>query len=289
VPDPNTLVARSKRQALDWSLALVSQDIASTLTRSADTSQWTLVVSADDYPRALETIRLYQLENRGWTWRRRLPAGAIAFHWGSLVWVGLLALIYGVNVLSGNGLETAGVLDTQALHSGQWWRLFTAVTLHADVGHLAGNLSIGLFVLGLAMGRFGPGFALLAAYLAGVGGNLFAFVLRPDPYLGLGASGMVMGGLGLLTAESVSLWRHHPRSAQFILSGVGAGVMLLVLFGLDPRADVLAHVGGFIVGSLLGAGLAFLPHRLLQSPGLNLVAGLVLSGCVLGNWWLAIR
>jgi len=52
------------------------------------------------------------------------------------------------------------------------------------------------------MARFGPGQALLAALLAGAVGNAAGLALRTEHYIGLGASGMVMGGLGLLTAQS---------------------------------------------------------------------------------------
>ncbi|MBU6400740.1 MAG: rhomboid family intramembrane serine protease [Verrucomicrobia bacterium] len=283
------IVARSRRQALDWSLVLSSQDIASTLRRVPETGRWLLEVDATDLERACDAIRLYQAENRGWNWRRPLPANGMAFHWGSGAWVILLGLIYACNVVSGNGLDARGVLDTQAVHAGQWWRLFTAVVLHANLGHLASNLSIGFLVLGLAMARFGAGFALLAAYLAGVGGNLIGLWLRAEPYSGLGASGMVMGGLGLLTAESVWLRRESPRAARYVLSGVLAGLLLLVWFGLDPQADVVAHVGGFVTGALLGAILAVLPDRLTQHTPGNLVAGALLAGLVLYPWWLAVH
>lgn len=285
----NVIAARSKRQAMDWSLVLTSQEIASTLIRSPDTGRWTLVVEPEDYTRALAAIHLYELENRGWAWRRSLPGSAVHFHWGTVVGCAFLAFVYALNSFHRNGLDVVGVMDTQAVRTGQWWRLFTAVTLHADIGHLAANLSIGFVVFGLVMARFGAGFGLLAAYLAGVGGNMLGLLLRPDPYLGLGASGMVMGGLGLMTVESIWLWRESPRAAKYILSGVFAGLMLLVLFGLDPSADVLAHAGGFFTGCILGTALAFLPDRILQSALANLVAGLILAGVILGTWGLAAR
>ena len=41
------------------------------------------------------------------------------------------------------------------------------------------------------MGRYGPGLGLLAAYLAGVGGNLTAWAVYGESHRGLGASGVV--------------------------------------------------------------------------------------------------
>ena len=82
---------------------------------------------------------------------------------------------------------------------------FTAVMLHADTAHLISNVTIGALFLGFAMGSFGPGIALLAAFLAGAGGNLVDYWFYPSTHRGLGASGMVMGSLGLLTVYS--FWR----------------------------------------------------------------------------------
>ncbi len=87
-------------------------------------------------------------------------------------------------------------MDGAAVAHGQWWRLFTAIWLHADLAHLATNATIGLLLLGLAMGRYGTGAGLLAAYLAGAGGNLVAGLISLQPHRSLGASGMVIGCLG---------------------------------------------------------------------------------------------
>ena len=67
---------------------------------------------------------------------------------------------------------TGGIMDSTLAVSGQWWRIFSAMMLHADLGHLAENLAIGIVLFGLAMGRYGTGTGLFAAYLAGAGGNV---------------------------------------------------------------------------------------------------------------------
>src|ERR1035437_10950698 len=105
-------------------------------------------------------------------------------------------------VLASQGIEH---IIGAALAHGEWWRLFTATWLHADLAHLAMNMVFGFLFLGLVMGRYGPGVGLLAAYLAGVGGNLAAWLVYGENHRGLGASGVVMGALGLLTIQSVSL------------------------------------------------------------------------------------
>ena len=90
------------------------------------------------------------------------------------------------------------------------------------------------------MGRYGTGAGLLATYLAGAGGNVIAWLLFTGPYRSVGASGMVLGCLGLLAVQSFSLWRQTPHAGKYIVSGIVGGVMLFVLLGLTPGTDVLA-------------------------------------------------
>ena len=160
--------------------------------------------------------------------------------------------------------------------------------LHADVAHLAGNAGLGLVLLGLVMGRFGTGVGLLAAYLAGAGGNALVWLLLPGRGPSLGASGMVMGSLGLLTVQSLSHWRETPRGSRYILAGICGGVMLFVLLGLSPGTDVLAHLGGFLSGLLFGAALTKSPAQ-ARLAAANLACGLIFSLLVLLPWWLALR
>ncbi len=271
---------------MDWSLVLVSQGIESTIEYSEDGAGWRLVVASPDYEGALNAIRLYLQENRRQPWRRDILGAGILFDWGSLAWVCLLVLFFWLNARG--DLEAAGIMDSGSVARGQWWRLFTATWLHADLGHLGTNAAIGLVLLGLAMGRYGTGAGLLAAYLAGAGGNIMAWLLSSGRHYSLGASGMVLGCLGLLAVQSFSLWRQTPHAGNYIVSGVVGGVMLFVLLGLTPGTDVLAHFGGFVTGLLLGVLFAMIP-RLAQRTGANLLCGLCFTLLVIVPWWLALR
>jgi rhomboid protease GluP len=290
MPDaPAIIHARSRREAMDWSLVLASQGIDTWIEQSDEGPQWALVVETHDYDRALAAIRQYRLENRGWPWKYKLPLTGTLFHWGSVVWCAYLASVFWINAQKAGSLELAGVMDKAAVLAGQWWRLFTAVSLHSGVAHLAANLTFGFLLLGLAMARYGAGVGLLAAYLAGGCGNVAALLLYEKPFHGLGASGMVMGGLGLLAVQSLPFWRRHPRAGRFVLAGALASVMLFVWLGLDPTTDVVAHAGGFVGGSLLGGLLGLMPQARLQRPAIELASLLLLGTLVGGTWWLALR
>jgi rhomboid protease GluP len=271
---------------MDWSLVLVSQGIETTIDEAEDGSGWGLVVAGQDYGPAIKTIRQYHLENRGWPWQQQVFRPGFLFDWGALAWALLAGLFYWIDTTT--DLKTAGVMDGTAVAHGQWWRLFTAMWLHADLAHLATNATLGLVLLGLTMGRYGTGVGLLAAYLAGAGGNLVAGLISLQTHRSLGASGMVMGSLGLLAVQSLPLWRQTPHAAKFILSGLCGGVMLFALLALTPGTDVVAHLGGFACGLLLGALLGLVP-AIAQKPRANLLGGLVFALLVIVPWWLALR
>jgi len=259
---------RSHDQAFDWSLALLSEGIESTVDRDSESGRWILVVDAGQITPAIHVLRQYVAENRRVP-RTQPPAPKLIFDWGSTWFFVLLIFLFGLTQTSAPALKDFGVMDRTGFLAGEWWRPFTAVLLHFDLAHLAANVSIGMVFLGLAGGMFGAGRALLISYAAGVAANL-AHCLIPSSFSGLGASGMVMGALGLITSNAVS--HPHAEGKTVGLRGAGAGLLLLVLLGFDPhpRTDVFAHVIGFVVGFAFGLGSLLFRSRagsaLVKSP-----------------------
>ena len=280
------IAARSKREAMDFGLVLASQGLVSTVTRIED--QWGVMVAGDDYDRSVETLRIWKNENLGWKWLNPLPTAAGKFfHWGSLAWALATVAIYFWSAAP--GIKEAGMMDSQMVAAGQWWRLFTAVTLHADLPHLLSNITSGLILLGLAMARYGTGIALLIAFLSGVGGNVAGFLLYPDAHRGLGASGMVMGALGLLAiASPVDGWDRQV-GIGLIMRGIVATFLMLVLIGFSPRSDVVAHIGGYVGGVVFGLVMMHLSAKALKDSITSLAAAAVLFLTVIITWWLALR
>lgn len=267
---------------MDWALVLASQGIETVLDRNASGSGWELRLGLSDHRRALESIRQYRVESRRFGWRQPVPGSPWSFHWGVLGWMGLCALSFRLQPSLGCGL-----FDSTAVRSGQWWRAFTALWLHQDLGHLGLNLVFGGIFLGLAMGRYGMGLACLAAGLAGAAGNYFSLALHPEAYTGLGASGMVMGALGLLTAQAVPLWKAGRVGFRVMFSSLAAGASLFMVLGTDPRSDILAHTGGFLAGLAAGSLLAWLPENRRQL--LSRVSAVATAATVLLTWILAFK
>ncbi|MGA2177395.1 MAG: rhomboid family intramembrane serine protease [Verrucomicrobiota bacterium] len=285
--DRCSIPARSRRQVMEWGLVLASQGIEAILHQSEE--GWELIVPARDYERAQVNLRKYQIENRNWRWQQPLPVAGVVFHWGSAAWAAAIAAIYYWSTARFPAAKEAGILDSVKVAAGQWWRLFTAVSLHENMPHLMANMTTGFILLGLAMARYGAGVGLLAAFLAGVAGNVAGLVLYAQPHQGLGASGMVMGALGLISAQSFAFWRTYRSGSKVFIRALAAGTLILVLIGFSPESDVVAHVGGFVSGALFGCVLGHARAETLQRGAASLAGIATLAALLVATWHLALR
>jgi len=138
------------------------------------------------------------------------------------------------------------------LRDHEWWRLFTALFLHANLLHLTMN-GAGLWIFGSAVEKtLGRWRFLLIFLLAGVLGNLAsAFQAHYD--VAIGASGGIFGVIG---AFVVSVWR--LRSPMYFALRRRLLLILAIMVacdftigGLEPQVDNLAHLGGFVAGILI--------------------------------------
>lgn len=281
--------ARTIRQAMDWSLVLFSQGIQSELHETVPGRGAELRVAAEHHARCLQILEQYQRENRHRRWQRPVPRTGFVFDWQSLGWGVLLCVLYSLQSADGSILTSRGQYDSLRVHAGEWWRSFTALSLHSDIRHLASNVSTGLVFLGLAMVEYGAGQALLAMTLAGALANGVGLALRSGPYFGLGASGAVMAALGLIAVRAFRWQEWRERPALATARGIVAGGLLLVLLGFSPQGDVLVHVAGFILGCAFGLVLKpFVGFPRRQSRW-DLPAKILFTIVFSGAWYLALR
>ena len=166
--------------------------------------------------------------------------------------------IYILCQLPGNALYERGCLSAvEIIVNEEYGRIFWAMFLHADTGHLFSNMIILLFMGAMIEKEIGH-FSFAVIYLvSGIGGNLLSLmgkIVSNDWAVSLGASGAIFGLDGLLLAlvliskrrmENVTLKRVILMICLSLYSGFTGG-----------NVDNLAHVGGLLVGFLLGAILA---------------------------------
>lgn len=145
--------------------------------------------------------------------------------------------------------------DTSLMARGQWWRALTALTLHADVAHLMGNVCLGGTFLVLLARQAGLGTAWFLSLTAGVLANVAKVALQGPGFRFLGASTAVFAALGVLAGiRVVRLGRDlsWKRALPF-----AAGLMILAFLGVGDeeqsrRIDLAGHFMGFGVGLALG-------------------------------------
>jgi len=143
--------------------------------------------------------------------------------------------------------------------SGQWWRLLTSVFIHGGLLHIAFNMWC-LWNLGrLAESVYGH-WTFAAVYLiTGLAASLMSVAWHSQvPVSSAGASGAIFGIAGALIASFYLGEFSLPRAA---MSGMLRSVVTFVGYNLFFGAviagtDNAAHIGGVLMGLLLGALIA---------------------------------
>ncbi len=128
---------------------------------------------------------------------------------------------------------------------GAYYQLFTSMFVHASIAHIGGNMLF-LFIFGL---RGEEMFSLpeyLGIYLVGgFVGNVVSLAFGPN-LLSVGASGAIFALFGAVVI-------YAGRSVrQSILGALVYAFFLLLISGLGPGVNDLAHIGGLGFGLLAG-------------------------------------
>ncbi len=180
-------------------------------------------------------------------------------------------------------LFTQGANLPSSTLSGESWRLLTAVFLHADFGHLLGNL-VTLVALAPYVERLYGRPALFAVFLgAGLAGSAVDLFTNFS-VVAVGASGAVFGVLGALLSYPLRRRGQLPlASMRAILALGGLYVAWSLKQGLDTAGiNNSAHVSGLVAGLVLGLLLAPPFERERRPPTLALAAAgallLVMAG-----------
>ena len=278
------LFVRSKREAMDFSVVLLSQEVESIIERLD--GQWVLLVQPEEMPKARQILALYQKENKRHFLNPRQWWNQLELHSGALIWCAILIAVNWVSFAKDSPMRLGGALESTRALKGEWWRVITAMFLHDGAGHLMSNLAVGFLLVGFSMSRYGFGFAVASTFIAGVTGNLMGLRFHVGPYIGMGASGMVTGGLGLLAVQAFKAWSRKEEYRKMFLRSFLAGLMLFVMLAVDLQSDVTAHLGGFVGGVICGLVLNALPSRWLRSPLLNWLAVLITVGFSAACWYL---
>lgn len=284
----------TRRQARSWALVLDSRSIPCCI--ESDRAGWQLLVPEHHLESARRELGLYEEINQNWPpavpatrqlVENTLPTVAVLL---------LLATFHNLTLI-GFSIPERGVIDlyelgaahTASIRDGQWWRLVTALTLHAGPVHLLSNLTIGGIFIILLCRELGSGLAWSLLLASGIIGNLINVWVQSPAHRSVGASTAVFGAVGILAAISMVRYRHHLQRRWFI--PVAAGLALLALLGTEGKqTDLGAHLFGFSAGLFSGMAAEFLVGK-YGRPGavLNFLLAALSLALVVAAWWGAIE
>ena len=161
-----------------------------------------------------------------------------------------------LNTRSNEMLYTMGASFTPAVFvQHEYWRLFAAMFLHANLIHLAMNMS-GLFIFGRLLEKpLGSARFIFMYFISGFFGALASTALHPS-IQSVGASGAIMG----LTAFYIAFQWLADKKGQgswFYRFRQLIGLALVWYVSCQaPEVDNACHAGGMIAG--IACGFSFL-------------------------------
>lgn len=145
----------------------------------------------------------------------------------------------------------------------EWWLLLTSMFVHVGFLHILFN-SIALYSVGTLVERvFGHARFALVYFASGLFASLssfayFIWVSHQMYVVAAGASGAIFGILGAVIVLGVLRRSIVPRAIAIQMSVFVAVITVLNLAfdTVTPQIDYRAHVGGLVMGLVLGYVLA---------------------------------
>lgn len=278
--------ARTRHPCEEQALVLKAMGVEHLLLEQPDGCH--LMVPAGIAARAAEQLKLYQEENPhrpAIRWHDIQGSRGVA---GAALFALFIVLAYLVQVSYALGVDwtAAGGLVAGEVRGGAWWRAVTALTLHADLAHVFGNLLFGMFFGYIAGQYLGSGVAWLSILLTGATGNVLNAFLQAAGHRSIGASTAVFAALGLAAACVWAASRTYTLSWARRWSPVVGAIALLAYTGTgDENTDIVAHLTGFLAG---GAG-GFLLNRFSGITQLSYTvqrfSGALAVGIIVLCWW----
>jgi len=284
----------SRQQAEQWALVLKAVNIPSAI--EFEKQSWVIKVSPLHEHRALREIGAFMEENSDWppsrTEKKLPPPVLTKYQPPTILMMGALVVFYVITgPWSGDSawFSRGAISGRQILEHGQWYRLVTALTLHADVVHLVGNIIIGGVLVHFLCRLFGNGLGWFLILASGTLGNLINILLHGNSHNSVGFSTAVFGSIGILSGYQAASKR--TAALKEILLPLAAGAGLLAFLGASgPRTDLGAHFFGLLAGAILGLLLVFLPSQRLLINKTALQTNLFIASLAIVGfcWWVAM-
>jgi len=236
--------------AEEWALVLEAEGLAPEIRYVGD--EFVLLVPSDYAHRAVTALWAYESENRPETapsehdWSGREPfftAAAIA---------GAMLIFFVVSIVTEptfHWYERGSASAERILH-GEFWRIVTALTLHADFAHASSNSIAAIFFFTAVGTVLGPGLGAGLILATGAAGNFLNALLHGSSHVSIGASTAIFAAVGLLGGIGFTRRRRRLRGRQAWVPLVASGALLAMIGTGGQRVDLWAHFLGLLTGAV---------------------------------------
>ncbi|KAB8296678.1 hypothetical protein EYC80_002101 [Monilinia laxa] len=148
----------------------------------------------------------------------------------------------------------------------QWYRFILPMFLHAGIIHIGFNM-----LLQMTMGKemeilIGP----IRYFLVYISSGIFGFILGGNfaatGISSTGASGALFGLIALTLLDLLYKWQERV-SPYKELAFIALDILISFVLGLLPGLDNFSHIGGFLMGLVLGLSILRSPNSLRMRTG----------------------
>ncbi|CAK4032119.1 rhomboid family membrane [Lecanosticta acicola] len=143
----------------------------------------------------------------------------------------------------------------------QWWRFIVPIFLHAGIIHIGFNL-----LLQLTLGRdvellIGSVRFAILYFAAGIFGFVLGGNFAATGIASTGCSGSLFGILAITLLDLLYHWKERDSPIKDLMFII-VDVLIAFVLGLLPGLDNFSHIGGFLMGLVLGICLLRSPHAI---------------------------
>ena len=148
----------------------------------------------------------------------------------------------------------------------QWFRFIIPMFLHAGIIHISFNMLLQM-LLGREMEKLiGSVRFALVYFSSGIFGFIMGGNFAPSGIASTGASGALFGVIALMLLDLLYTWRERQSPAKDLM-WIVLDIVVAFVLGLLPGLDNFAHIGGFLMGLILGLCILHSPNALRQRVG----------------------
>ena len=168
----------------------------------------------------------------------------------------LNVIVFIVSQHFANWMYSDGAMITEKiLGEGEFYRIFTAMFLHADIDHICNNMAILILVGAVIENYTGHIYYAILYVLSGFFGNILSMAYEVNNglnWVSIGASGAIMGVVGFLVAWIIANRRTFLKHRGTVIRMLFLLVFVVEACFFQQGANTPAHLGGFLTGFVLG-------------------------------------